>query len=122
MFGSLAARGILVAALMLTAVGGPSAAAPSSEGPPAETAARKSCGIYASTSGYRRARIIAIRGVGCTEARRVAIRYDRTGRAPRPWRCFLAHHDRPRVFSCGHPPRRGDVRRWRYALEVVGVR
>jgi hypothetical protein len=88
----------------------------------ADAAARRSCGTIQSTSVYPYARVIAIRGVTCRTARRVAKRYDSTGRAPRGWRCALAHNDRPRLFSCGSGGRRGDVRRWPRALEAIGTR
>jgi hypothetical protein len=85
-------------------------------------AARRSCGTIASTSVYPYARVIAIRGVTCRTARRVAKRYDSRGTAPRGWRCALAHNDRPRLFSCGSGGRRGDLRRWPRALEAIGTR
>jgi hypothetical protein len=88
----------------------------------ASTAARRSCGTIESTSVYPYARVIAIRGVSCRTARRVAKRYDSRGTAPRGWKCALAHNDRPRLFSCGSGGRRGDLRRWPRALEAIGSR
>lgn len=93
-----------------------SAAAPATE----IRAASKSCGTYASTSVYSKARVIAIRGVGCREAKRIARRFDH-GRSTGRWRCGLAHGSGRRLFSCGHPPQSGDIRQWRYALEARGV-
>ena len=85
-------------------------------------AARRSCGTISSTSVYPYARVVAIRGVSCRTARRVAKRYDRSGRSSRGWRCALAHGDRPRLFSCGSGGRRGDLRRFPRALEAIGTR
>jgi hypothetical protein len=62
---------------------------------------RKSCGTYKSTSAYDRARVIAIRGVSCPRARRVAKRFDRKGKELARWQCGLAHDALPRLFSCG---------------------
>jgi hypothetical protein len=84
-------------------------------------ASSKSCaGTYRSTSVYSKARVIAIRGVGCREAKRVARRFDH-GMSTGRWRCGLAHGGGRRLFSCGHPPQSGDIRDWRYALEARGV-
>lgn len=85
-------------------------------------AKRRSCGTITSTSVYPFARVVAIRGVRCRHARRVARVYDHEGRSPGRWRCVLAHADRPRLFSCGYPPTRGDIRRARHALEAIGTR
>jgi hypothetical protein len=84
-------------------------------------AARKSCGTISSTSTYDRARVVVLRRVKCRTARRVARRYDHRGTTPSPWRCGLAHDDRPRLFSCGYPAQPGDIRRWRHALVAIGV-
>ena len=84
-------------------------------------AARTRCGTISSTSKYDRARVIAIRGVSCRRARRVARAYDHRGEELGRWRCFLAHDDPPRLFSCGWPPRSGDIRRAAHALTVRGV-
>jgi endonuclease YncB( thermonuclease family) len=93
---------------------------------PARTSAvatrRRSCGTITSTSIYPFARVVAIRGVRCRRARRVARIYDHEGRSPGRWRCFLANADRPRLFPCGYPPRGGDIRRAEHALEAIGVR
>jgi endonuclease YncB( thermonuclease family) len=85
-------------------------------------AKRRSCGTITSMSVYPFARVVAIRGVRCRRARRVARIYDHEGRSPGRWRCFLAHSDRPRLFSCGYPPTRGDIRRARHAFEAIGTR
>jgi hypothetical protein len=104
--------------IAVVALGAPAAAGADDAG----TAGRRSCGTIASTSVYPYARVIAIRGVTCRTARRVAKRYDSRGTAPRGWRCALAHNDRPRLFSCGSGGRRGDLRRWPRALEAIGTR
>jgi hypothetical protein len=104
--------------IAVVAPGAPAAAGAHDAG----TAARRSCGTIQSTSVYPYARVIAIRGVTCRTARRVAKRYDSRGTAPRGWRCALAHNDRPRLFSCGSGGRRGDLRRWPRALEAIGTR
>ena len=97
------------------------ACTPASGGTATANAARtKACGTYASTSIYKRARVYAIRGVGCSDARSVARRYDH-GKGTGRWRCFLAHGSGRRLFSCGYPPRGGDIRKSRHALEVRGV-
>jgi endonuclease YncB( thermonuclease family) len=88
----------------------------------AVAAERRSCGTIDSTSLYPFARVVAIRGVSCRRARRVARVYDHDGRSPGRWRCFLAHADRPRLFACGYPPTSGDIRRAEHALETIGAR
>ena len=90
-------------------------------GEEATAAKRRSCGLITSTSIYRYARVVAIRGVRCRVARRVAKGYDNRGRQLGGWRCGLAHGDRPRLFSCGAGPGRGDPRKRRRALEAVGT-
>jgi hypothetical protein len=107
---------------MLVTVGALVVLAPpaSTSGPEAVTA-KRNCGTYSSTSLYRRARVYAIRGVRCSRALDVARAYDREGDAPGRWRCGLAHDDLPRLFSCGYPATRGDLRRARHALEAVGT-
>ena len=110
------ARRLTLAVVALAALA-PSAHA----GEPAQ-AAKRSCGTISSTSIYPYVRVIAIRGVSCRRARRVARAYDRSGDSPGRWRCFLAHMDRPRLFSCGYPPRRGDIRKARHAVEAIGTR
>ena len=87
----------------------------------ADSAARRSCGLISSTSVYRYARVIAIRGVRCRTARRVAKAYDSRGRMLGRWRCALAHSDRPRLFSCGAGRGFGDLRRFPRALEAIGT-
>ena len=88
----------------------------------ATSSKRRSCGTIRSTSVYPYARVVAIRGVGCRTARRVARRYDSRGTAPRGWRCALAHGDRPRLFSCGSAGGSGDLRKRPRALEAIGSR
>jgi hypothetical protein len=83
---------------------------------------RRSCGTIRSTSVYPYARVVAIRGVSCRTARRVAKRYDSDGLVTRGWRCGLAHGDRPRLFSCGSGGTSGDLRSRPRALEAIGTR
>ena len=107
------------------ALGAPAAADPdraAAAEPDRAAAARRSCGTISSSSVYPYARVVAIRGVSCRTARRVARRYDRSGRQSRGWRCALAHGDRPRLFSCGSGGGRGDLRRFPRALEAIGTR
>ncbi len=94
--------------------------ATASAGPGEATTARRSCGLVSSTSIYRFSRVIAIRGVSCRTARRVAKAYDNRGRTLGRWRCGLAR-DRPRLFSCGAGGSRGDLRKFPRALEAVGT-
>jgi hypothetical protein len=83
--------------------------------------ARKGCGKIGSTSIYDKAKVIAIRGVGCSKARKVARRYDQRSKQTGGWQCFLAHDDLPRIFSCGRGGESGDVRKWPHALVAKGV-
>jgi hypothetical protein len=85
------------------------------------SADRRSCGTYNSDSVYARAKVFAIRGVGCHRALRVAKRFDHNGIAPGPWHCFLGHSGR-RLFSCGHPaPAGGPITHASHALLSRGV-
>lgn len=88
---------------------------------PDDALARKPCGTISSTSGYDKAKVIAIRGVGCSKARKVARRYDHDAKQSGSWQCFLAHGDPRRLFSCGRGGESGDVREWPHALVVKGV-
>jgi hypothetical protein len=88
---------------------------------PDDVQARKGCGSIRSTSSYERARVIAIRGVGCSKARNVARRYDHRAKQSRPWRCFLAHGALPRLFSCGRGDTSSDLRKWHHALVAKGA-
>jgi hypothetical protein len=87
--------------------------------PPAE--ARRTCPGTVKFGGKTN-KIVILRGVSCTTARRVVRVYDRRFRAPRPWRCALAHAPFDRIdgrivgFSCGRGGRRGDIRRWPHAF------
>jgi hypothetical protein len=112
-------RAGFAAALSLALLGAATAGAPA-DGPGAEPRA-KGCGTYASTSIYDRANVIAIRGVGCSKAKRVARRYDRKGKATGPWRCALAHGGGRALFSCGHPATGGDLRDAEHALKAKGI-
>jgi hypothetical protein len=79
----------------------------------------RDCGTYASTSIYDRAKVVAIRGVGCKKAKKVARRYDRKQAFTGPWRCALGHDSRV-LFSCGHP-QGGNLRDADHALKAVGL-
>jgi len=82
---------------------------------------RKNCGTYKSKSIYNRAKVIALRGVGCTKARKIAKRFDHTGDLEiGRWRCGYAHADLPNLFSCGWPAE-GDLRESDHALLARGV-
>jgi hypothetical protein len=82
---------------------------------------RQDCGRYSSVSIYPQAKVVAIRGVKCKRARRVARHYDHTGESKSPWRCFLAHGGGRRLFSCGYGGSQGDVRDFPHALIAKGV-
>jgi hypothetical protein len=88
---------------------------------PAVSSAKTDCGTYSSTSTFDRAKVIAIRGVKCRKARKVAKRYDHRGTAPRPWKCALAHGGGRSLFSCGYGESSGDIRDWPHALIAKGV-
>lgn len=88
---------------------------------PDDALARKRCGKISSTSSFDEAKVIAIRGVGCTKARKVARRFDHEGKEKGRWECSLAHDDLPRLFSCGRGGESGDVRDWPHALVAKGV-
>jgi hypothetical protein len=88
---------------------------------PDDALARKRCGKISSTSAYEKAKVIAIRGVGCSKARKVARRYDHESEETGRWQCSLAHNDPPRLFSCGRGGDSGDVRDWPHALVAKGV-
>lgn len=89
---------------------------------PDDALARKRCGKISSTSGFDQAKVIAIRGVGCRKARKVARRFDHKGEQTGRWQCFLARdEDLPRLFSCGRGDDSGDVRDWPHALTAKGV-
>lgn len=109
---------VTVLALTGAMLAPPAIAAPGEE---AGASKRRSCGLITSTSIYKFARVIAIRGVSCRTARRVAKAYDNRGRTLGRWRCGLAHSDRPRLFSCGAGAGRGDLRKRPRALEAIGT-
>jgi hypothetical protein len=89
--------------------------------PHATSAKRHSCGTFTSTSIYRKAKVIAIRGVSCKRARQVAKAFDVQQRQLGSWRCGLAHDDGARLFSCGAGKGTGDLRTRAHALEAVGT-
>jgi hypothetical protein len=80
------------------------------------------CGAITLAGGRTIGRLVAVRGVTCSGARSVAAAYDRNGRGPSGWRCFAAHNDPARLFSCGKGGLVGDVRNWPAALEVRAAR
>lgn len=88
---------------------------------PAVSHGQSDCGTYSSDSSYSTAKVIAIRGVSCREARKVAKKYDHKGRGRGPWECFLAHGDGRALFSCGYGDSQGDVRDFPHALVAKGV-
>jgi hypothetical protein len=65
--------------------------------------------------------VVVLRGVSCSEAKRVALAYGRF-RSTAPWFCALAHAPFDRIdgrivgFSCGRGGSRGDLRRWPHAF------
>src|SRR5687767_9801565 len=88
---------------------------------PERADAAKKCGTYNSTSSYERARVVAIRGVKCKRAVRIARGYDRRFVTPGSWVCGLAHGGGRRLFSCGSGGKSGDLRDWPHALKALGV-
>jgi hypothetical protein len=104
----------LVCATLLAGVVGLSLAAA-----PAE--ARRTCPGTMRFAGNE-IKIVILRGVSCSTARRVVRIYDRRRTPPRPWRCALAHAPFDRIngravgFSCGRGGRRGNIRRWPHAF------
>jgi hypothetical protein len=90
-------------------------------GAPERADAAKRCGTYNSTSSYERARVVAIRGVKCKRAVRIARSYDRRFVTPGSWVCGLAHGGGRRLFSCGAGGKSGDLRDWPHALKALGV-
>ena len=67
-------------------------------GRPEDALARKACGKISSTPVYDKAKVVAIRGVGCPKARKVARRYDHDSKQTGSWQRALAHVDLP----CSH--------------------
>ena len=58
-------------------------------------AKREDCGKYSSASIYPKAKVIAIRGVDCGEARKVAKKYDHKGAAKGKWQVRSRPRRRP---------------------------
>ena len=83
-------------------------------------AKREDCGKYSSASIYPKAKVIAIRGVDCGEARKVAKKYDHKGVAKGKWKCALGHGGR-RLFSCGYGGSSGNLADFPHALIAKGV-
>jgi hypothetical protein len=111
----LAPAALVVSALVALLLPVPGA----TEEPPAQVA-RKSCGQIKSTSVFPRAEAIAIRGVDCKWAIRVARSFDHKGRERGRWRCALAHAGGRALFSCGRGGKRGDLRDRPHALIAKG--
>ena len=107
--------GVLAVAVALVTLGW------SLAGTPERADAAKRCGTYNTTFGYERARVIAIRGVKCKRAVRIARAYDRRFVTPSSWVCGLAHGGGRRLFSCGAGGKSGDLRDWPHALKALGV-
>jgi hypothetical protein len=81
---------------------------------------REDCGGYPTLSIYPKAKVIAVRGVGCGEARKVARKYDHKGVAKDPWTCALGHGGR-RLFSCGYGGSGGNLADYPHALIAKGI-
>jgi len=86
----------------------------------APAAAKQDCGTIKSASIYPRAKIVAIRGVSCEKAVKVARAYDHTGRQPGKWKCALGHGGRG-LFSCGYGASSGSIQDFPHALQAKGV-
>jgi hypothetical protein len=82
--------------------------------------AHKACGTYKSDSIYPRARVVVIRGVACSRARRVAKHFDHSGSPPGRWQCGYAHGGGRRLFSCGRGGS-GSLQDRPHALKAKGV-
>ena len=82
--------------------------------------AKQSCGTIKSASIYPKAKITAIRGVGCKEAVKVARAYDHKGKQPGRWKCALGRGGR-NLFSCGYGASSGSIQDFPHALEAKGV-
>jgi hypothetical protein len=83
-------------------------------------AKRESCGKITSASIFAKAKVIAVRGVECPEARKVAKKYDHKGIAKGRWKCALGHGGR-RLFSCGYGGSGGNLADFPHALIAKGV-
>lgn len=110
---------LLVSATIVAGVAGLATTGPG--GALASGKARENCGTYRSESIYSKAKVIAIRGVDCDEARKVAKKYDHKGLSRPPWECFLSHSGGRRLFSCGYGGSEGDVRDFPHALVARGL-
>jgi hypothetical protein len=82
--------------------------------------AHKACGTYKSDSIYPRARVVVIRGVACSRARRVAKHFDHSGSPPGRWQCGYAHGGGRRLFSCGRGGS-GSLQDRPHALKAKGI-
>jgi hypothetical protein len=81
---------------------------------------REGCGRFTSASIYTKAKVIAVRGVACRKARKVAKKYDHKGVAKGKWECALGHGGR-RLFSCGYGGAGGNLADFPHALIAKGV-
>ena len=86
----------------------------------APAAAKQGCGTIKSASIYPKAKIVAIRGVSCQEAIRVARAYDHKGKQLGSWKCALGHGGRG-IFSCGRGANSGSIQDFPHALQAKGV-
>ena len=84
-------------------------------------AKRQDCGKFSSASIYPKAKVIAIRGVDCGEARKVAKKYDHKGVAKGKWECFLGHGAVGGCSRAATAARRATSRDFPHALVAKGV-
>jgi hypothetical protein len=110
----------LAAASMFPSFGGGGSSAPRPVSAQRTGYESTDCGTFDSSSIYTTARVIALRGIGCTRALDVARAYDHNGKLLGHWRCALAHGGGTDLFSCGKGGRRGNLRRWPHALLAKG--
>ncbi len=82
---------------------------------------REDCGKFSSASIYPKAKVIAVRGVDCGEAREVAKKYDHKGVAKGRWKCALGHGGGRRLFSCGYGGSGGNLADFPHALVAKGT-
>ena len=98
------------------------APASASAGAPPATAAKTTCKTtYSSTSIYKRAKVVVLRGVSCKRALEIAKAFDKSSRTAKGWRCGLAHNARTRLFSCGSGQRSGSRSNAKRAFVVYGT-
>ena len=113
---------IRLAPIVLGACLALSLATPVQAGAPEAVAAKHTCKTtFSSTSIFKRAKVVVIRGVSCKRALQVAKAFDNDSRTARGWRCGLAHAERTRLFSCGKGITRGSLQDAKYAFEAYGT-